>query len=162
MTIPDVPKLILAPVDYSVGSQHSLREAVKMARTFGAKVLVMFAWAAPYAESPIASDELAKEQADLLHKVREEGAHTMAEFIKQVATEAEGVELDWLIVSGHPPAKILEQAEEHHANLIVLGRHNRSAPARWFLGSVAEYVLRHASCPVLVIPTEDAEESEQS
>lgn len=160
MTAPNLPQLILAPVDYSAGSQHSLKEALKIARAFGAKVVVMFAWAAPFAESPIASDELAKEQHDLLNRVREQSAQTMADFIKQMAADAAGVELEWFIVSGHPPAKILELADEHKANLIVLGRHNRGAPARWFLGSVAEHVLRHAHCPVLVIPTENADESE--
>jgi nucleotide-binding universal stress UspA family protein len=160
MTLHTPPQVILAPVDYSLGSQRSLHLALDLANTFSARVVVMFAWAAPFAESPIASDELARAQRDLLGKVREETAHTMADFISQVKDRAPQVQLDWFIVSGHPPAKILDMAQEHHADLIVLGRHNRGAPARWFLGSVAEHVLRHATCPVLVIPTEHSDESD--
>jgi nucleotide-binding universal stress UspA family protein len=49
---------------------------------------------------------------------------------------------------------ITELAAELQATLIVVGTHGRHGIARWLLGSVAEGVLRHAPCPVLVIPPE--------
>jgi nucleotide-binding universal stress UspA family protein len=52
---------------------------------------------------------------------------------------------------GHPAAEIIQAAEEHQTDLVVLGSHGRSAVARFFLGSVAERVARHASCPVLLV-----------
>ncbi len=51
---------------------------------------------------------------------------------------------------GHAVDEILAAATETEAALIVVGWKGHSAIARFFLGSVAEHVARHASCPVLV------------
>lgn len=55
------------------------------------------------------------------------------------------------IVQGPPGAEIVKTANEWRADLIVLGSHGRSGIARAFVGSVAEAVMRHAACPVLVV-----------
>lgn len=65
---------------------------------------------------------------------------------------------------GHPAQEILALASEAAADVIVLGTHGRSGLKRWLMGSVAEKVVRHAGCPVLVMrpktythdPAEDA------
>jgi nucleotide-binding universal stress UspA family protein len=51
---------------------------------------------------------------------------------------------------GHAAEEILHEAAEHSTDLIVVGTKGRSAIARFFLGSVAEWVARHAHCSVLV------------
>ena len=51
-----------------------------------------------------------------------------------------------------PVIGITNLARELEADLIVVGTHGRRGLARWLLGSVAEGILRHASCPVFVIP----------
>jgi nucleotide-binding universal stress UspA family protein len=51
-----------------------------------------------------------------------------------------------------PVIGITNLALELQAEMIVLGTHGRRGLARWLLGSVAEGILRHASCPVFVIP----------
>jgi nucleotide-binding universal stress UspA family protein len=48
-------------------------------------------------------------------------------------------------------------ATEWHADLIVMGTHGRRGFRRLVLGSVAERVLRSASCPVLMIPAQAAD-----
>jgi nucleotide-binding universal stress UspA family protein len=52
---------------------------------------------------------------------------------------------------GNPVTEILDSAELHSPDLLVLGSHGLSGIARFFLGSVAERVARHARCPVLVV-----------
>jgi nucleotide-binding universal stress UspA family protein len=47
---------------------------------------------------------------------------------------------------------ILEEAEKHQIDLIVLAASGRSRVARFFVGSTADRVIREANCPVLVIP----------
>ena len=42
-------------------------------------------------------------------------------------------------------------AEKEHADLIIMGSHGRTGLSHVVLGSVAERVVRHASCPVLVV-----------
>jgi nucleotide-binding universal stress UspA family protein len=51
---------------------------------------------------------------------------------------------------GDARVEILRAAEEWKADLIILGSHGRTGISRWLLGSVAEHVVRHASCSVEV------------
>jgi len=55
------------------------------------------------------------------------------------------------IRSGSPWREIIHEAGRLNADLIVVGTHGRTGPARLLLGSKGEQVLRHASCPVLVV-----------
>ena len=55
------------------------------------------------------------------------------------------------VSSGDPADAITHMAQEQKADLIVMGTHGRTGLAHVFMGSVAEKVVRHASCPVLVI-----------
>ncbi|MHC5894970.1 universal stress protein [Nostoc sp.] len=52
---------------------------------------------------------------------------------------------------GEPGATISSVAQEWNADLIVLGRHDHSAIAEFFVGSVSNHVVDHANCSVLVI-----------
>ena len=56
---------------------------------------------------------------------------------------------------GEPAAAILNYAKEHHADMIILGSHGTTAIARLLVGSTAEAVLRHATCPVVILKTPD-------
>jgi len=52
---------------------------------------------------------------------------------------------------GDPGRTIVAVAVDCEADLIVMGTHGRSALARMLMGSVAQYVMRHAGCTVLVV-----------
>jgi nucleotide-binding universal stress UspA family protein len=52
---------------------------------------------------------------------------------------------------GRPAEEILQYAEEVAADLIAMCTHGRSGLSRWVYGSVADRVLRGASCPVLLV-----------
>jgi universal stress protein A len=55
---------------------------------------------------------------------------------------------------GKPAAEIVNAAKEWPADVIVIGSHGRAGVTRVLLGSVAEAVMRHAPCPVLVVRPE--------
>jgi nucleotide-binding universal stress UspA family protein len=57
-----------------------------------------------------------------------------------------------LIVTGQPAAAIISWATAKQAQLIIIGTHGRRGVTRFFMGSVAERVLREAPCAVLVVP----------
>ncbi len=61
------------------------------------------------------------------------------------------VSVQQFIVQGSPGAEIVKTANEWGADLIAIGSHGRSGIGRAFVGSVAEFVMRHAPCPVLVV-----------
>lgn len=73
---------------------------------------------------------------------------------EEVATDAaEALEhpAEAVVVRGDPGRAICDVAEEQGIDLIILGTHDRGAFGRLWFGSVSEYVVRHAPCPVLVV-----------
>ena len=60
-------------------------------------------------------------------------------------------------LDGRPRRLIVEAAEAEHADMVLVGSHGRGPVGRLLLGSVSEYVVRNAPCPVLVVrPREGA------
>jgi nucleotide-binding universal stress UspA family protein len=55
------------------------------------------------------------------------------------------------LLEGPPGASIVSEAESIGCDLIIIGHRGLSGFERLFLGSISEYVLRHAHCPVLVV-----------
>ncbi|HEY7615259.1 MAG TPA: universal stress protein [Terriglobales bacterium] len=66
---------------------------------------------------------------------------------------AAGFRVDSSVRLGHVRTTIVDAAAKWHANLIVIGSHGRSGLTRVLLGSVSEYVVRHAPCSVQVVRT---------
>ena len=64
----------------------------------------------------------------------------------------ETVEFKVVMTIGRDYVQILEFAQQEKADLIVVGRHGRSALENVLFGNVAEKVVRKAPCPVLVVP----------
>jgi nucleotide-binding universal stress UspA family protein len=65
---------------------------------------------------------------------------------------APGITIEAVVREGNTAGEILEQATSMKADLLVIGTHGRSGFERVVLGSVAEKVLRKATCPVLTVP----------
>jgi nucleotide-binding universal stress UspA family protein len=61
---------------------------------------------------------------------------------------ARGLKVTAVLEIGDPKSKILDVAEEWHADLIVLGSHGRKGLNRFLMGSVSDAVARHACCSV--------------
>lgn len=55
------------------------------------------------------------------------------------------------LVNGSPESRIVEKAEETHADLIIVGSHGYNRWERLLLGSVSDSVIHHAPCSVLVV-----------
>jgi len=62
-----------------------------------------------------------------------------------------GLRADGLVEEGRPDEAIVKAAESAGADLIVVGSHGRTGLTKILLGSVAERVIGHAACPVLVV-----------
>ena len=60
---------------------------------------------------------------------------------------------DWEteVVRGNPAEAIVDYAQEHGVDLIVMGSHGHTGLRHLLMGSVAEHVLRHAPCPMLIV-----------
>jgi nucleotide-binding universal stress UspA family protein len=134
---------ILHATDFSDRSGYALRLACSLARDYGARLIVLHVVTPPtilYGEGvPLPDpDMLFREARDQLYAME--------------VPEA-GVRAERWIEEGDPATEILAIAEEQSADLIVLGTHGRTGLRRLLLGSVAEQVMRKASCPVLTVST---------
>ena len=71
--------------------------------------------------------------------------------------ETDSVDIKVMLREGKPGVTILKVSEEISADLIVIPSHGYHGMKRLVLGSVAERVIRHATCSVLVLRRSDAE-----
>jgi nucleotide-binding universal stress UspA family protein len=62
-----------------------------------------------------------------------------------------GIPVEFLVWTGDPGESIVAAAESENADLVLVGAHTRGALGRLVMGSVSEYVSRHAPCPVLIV-----------
>lgn len=62
-----------------------------------------------------------------------------------------GVPVTFLVWTGEPGDSIVEAAEAEAVDVILVGAHNRGTIGRLLMGSVSDYVARHAPCPVLIV-----------
>ncbi len=140
-------KTILVPCDFSAYAEHAFQWALGLAERLGAKVVLVHA--APsfshlaYPESVYVID-LAKMEEEIIADAEKR----LGEFVAKKGASTVAVEIR--AVLGDPFWEICQAAEREHADLIVMGSHGRTGLAHVLLGSVAERVVRHAPCPVLV------------
>ena len=69
----------------------------------------------------------------------------------EAAASEQGIALDTMIPMGRPEEGIVKAADFKGASLIIVGSHGRTGLKRLLMGSVAERVIGHAKCPVLVV-----------
>jgi nucleotide-binding universal stress UspA family protein len=138
-------KKILIAVDESAFAAHAADVGIELARSVKAEVAFIHAVdpsvarAAPGIGVP----------ADKLIAMEEQEARNLLRAFRDRAGTSPAA-LDFLEI-GKPATKIIEGAKSWPADLIVIGTHGRGGVARLLLGSVAESVVRHASCPVLLV-----------
>lgn len=138
---------ILVPIDFSENSQAALQYAVETAGQLGAEVaLVHVVEDLPYTEgwmSPRRDSDFEPTSRRLREELREmgRGHDCVAEPIVRV---------------GHAGDEIVAAAREVQADLIILSSQGYTGRREMLLGGVAERVLHHAPCPVLVVKTKEA------
>lgn len=139
---------IVVPTDFSEHADHAFAWALELASRWNAKIILFHA--TPMLSSLVYPESL---YAVDLARMEQDG---LAEAEKQLRTAAakkgsSPVVVETKVVMGEAMREICAAAEESHADLIVMGSHGRTGLAHVFLGSVAERVIRHAHCPVLVV-----------
>jgi nucleotide-binding universal stress UspA family protein len=149
---------ILLPTDFSECASCALSYATSLAREFKASIICVHViepvvptvgYTGITEPLPIAdiSDQLEDSATRELPKVAE-------------CEECAGLDIEEVIVHGDAAAEIVRVAKEREVDLIVIASHGRTGLGRILFGSTAEEVVRHASCPVLVVkPPHDEDES---
>lgn len=137
-------RLIVAATDGSQPSIQAARQAINLARLTGAVLQVI------YVINTHIAFRLGTYQNLALEMLQEEGDRAVSEVVA-MAKEAGISDVNGIVLEGSPRQVIVDWAKEQGADLIVVGSRGYSAVTKIFLGSVAEYVVRHANCAVLVV-----------
>lgn len=142
---------ILMGVDDSQFSGGTLRAMVAQRRAENTEVLVLHVLQPVGPTPPQMGSGYAPELETENHAARA--------LVERIARELRraGFTADTRIDIGDIREGILDAAAEWHADLIVVGSHGQSGIQRFLLGSVAEFVARHAKCSVEIVrrPVED-------
>jgi nucleotide-binding universal stress UspA family protein len=163
---------ILVPVDFSPESKRAWNTAQRLADNLGAELLLLhvLVW-----EDTLRSLETAERAAEarVHHAEAElnigppppEGGATVAPeqwtddlLVTWAAPpRGAGTRVRTLVRAGVPHREIVAAAREEGVDLIIMGTHGRGGLERFLVGSVADRVIRTASCPVLLCGERDAE-----
>jgi nucleotide-binding universal stress UspA family protein len=136
---------VLCPIDFSDTALRALEQAAALANRLGAR-LTMLHVAPTFARlNPLADPD----GRPLAGSSRDNVIAEMRRSLEQAGGAADGV--TFLADEGDVAGTILARAEEIDADLIVMGTHGRTGLSHLVLGSVAEQVIRGASCPVLTV-----------
>ncbi len=133
---------ILCPIDFDENSSNALDKAVEIARHFKAAIFLIHAvpLVAQFGEVPLPVDLYQDQQKAALAKLNEIASQKLS-----------GIEHKTAVYAGDVAGSILRAVDQFQPDLLVLATHGRTGLAHFVLGSVAEAVVRRASCPVLTI-----------
>ena len=139
---------ILVPVDFSDCSMQGLAYAKLFARHFKSKITLLNSVHFQYY---VASDECVRYD---LPRLMQQAYVVARDQMRDLFEKSDwgGLEVETSLQSGHPGQQICEHARDSDTDLIVTSTHGSTGFTHLLLGSVAEYVVRHAHCPVLVVP----------
>jgi nucleotide-binding universal stress UspA family protein len=144
------PSSMLVAVDFGDASARAVALAGFMAERHGAATLRLL-----HAESVEAPPYFTHGQIETLERQRQTTRAQAEQFLLAYGRE----HTRWpfaTVVSDHAPVEAILR-ESMGADLVVMGTHGRHGPKRWWLGSVAERVLREVTRPLLIVRAEMAD-----
>ena len=141
---------ILAPTDFSDYSQKAVVSALALARTLGAKLTILHVVELPpYLVEGYVPPAVNATWPTFLDDLERQATQDLAQWVPEA--ESSDVEVVRLVAVGSPYRKIIDTAEAEQVDLIVMATAGRSGFSRLIMGSIAERVVRTATCPVLTI-----------
>ncbi|SFH29416.1 Nucleotide-binding universal stress protein, UspA family [Desulfotomaculum arcticum] len=137
-------KKILVAVDGSDISQKAIKQAAELALKFEATI-TLFHVVAPLPSTIRTSIY----EQQLIDGIIEEGNHTLDEAKNDLISF--NVQVDTDMIVGDPSTEIITKAKKGQYDLVVIGNRGLGALSGFIMGSVSRRVVRHASCPVLIV-----------
>lgn len=142
---------ILVPLDGSKLAESVFPHVEAMVKAFKPESITFLRVVEPHIPhveaDAIISD---KEERDLEAQYHAEAREYLENLIKQIGWSKVGIKSE-VLPSGQIAERIINFARNNKMDLIILASHGRSGMVHWFLGSVAEKILRSSSTPVLII-----------
>jgi nucleotide-binding universal stress UspA family protein len=139
---------ILCPIDFSACSRQALRAAARLANEHGAELELVHVW---YLPATLYAGDYVPDEA--IRQIEREAARAL----DGALAEAKGLGAQRVgskLLNGVPWRTIVDAASDPSIDLVVAGTHGRTGLARVILGSVAQRIVRHAPCSVMVVRPE--------
>ena len=136
------PLRVLAAVDFGEASAAAMTLAGALTAAFAGRLTVL------HAEAFEVPPYFTPAQVDTFEAERLQARETALTFLRTFAAAHTPMPAEARIVDGAPLDAVLDASRGF--DVVVLGTHGRRGPRRWWLGSVAERVLRASPVPVLV------------
>jgi nucleotide-binding universal stress UspA family protein len=146
-------KSILVPTDFSPPADAALAHALTLALVSGATLHVCHAIPVPHVLD--AMYERGLQPPESVKRIWQ-NARRHIKAITNATPNGENVTLRIHFSEGDAVSEVLAWALKLTPDLIVMGTHGRKGTKRFFMGSVAEAVVRRANCPVLTLRGESA------
>ena len=152
------PKLIVAPIDFSEPSKDALNTAAELAKESGAELLLVHVVPAiPRLTMPAEVFHEGEYETALHH----DAEHQLAELVQSLKQGGLKAKAE-VGIANEVGMEILRIAERNQAGLIVIATHGMAGWHALVFGSVADKVVRLATCPVLVLRARKKAEHEKS
>ncbi len=145
---------IMVPLDGSSRAELALPLALDMAKRHGAQVFIVHA--APEAVLT-ESGPLEAEALELMHRVKARNRRVASEFLLKIRSRFASMDVvvdTHIVEGGDIRRRLIELARTQLVDLIVLASHGEGGHGDVLSGSVATFILEHASIPVLMVGTE--------
>lgn len=138
---------ILVPVDFSEHSREALRYAHEWTNLYGGQIDLLHVVEQDI--HPAFYVGGVKSIYDVEPNLDEKVEAKLTEFAEEVLGSTQNVSAH--VKTGSAPSSISDFVSENEVDLVTLSTHGRTGMKRFFLGSVAEKVIRHVPCPVLTV-----------
>jgi len=139
---------ILIAIDLDDDYLYVIKKGIELAQLMNAKVIlasivnIYVNYIQPdMATSPIQWDDVYKSQIE----------YTIQE-LEKIKMQNKNLEIEVFVEKGNAKTDIIEKANTENVNYMVMGTHGRTGISHVFMGSTAEYIIRHATKPIFVIP----------
>ncbi|MBN8249472.1 MAG: universal stress protein [Verrucomicrobia bacterium] len=141
---------ILVPMDFSEHSRKSLQYAVPFAQQFGATLVLLhviepMVFPGEFAYAPMQPQDMDEQRMDQARQRLQAAADELGTGVPVVPE----------VRLGRAWKEIAETAKSREVDLLIISTHGYTGLKYALLGSVAEKIVRHAPCPVLVVRTEE-------
>jgi len=139
---------ILFPTDFSEPAKEAQKYAMALADRFGAELHLIHVVPEVAMPLPDSTTAWTLPAADLKLQVAAAEKRLLQDLGPDWAEERRTVHA---AVVGNAVEEIVKYAKEHEIGMIVIGTHGRTGLSHLLLGSVAEKLVRLATCPVLTV-----------
>jgi len=141
---------ILYTTDFSASSAQAFPYALDLAQKHDAKLYIVTVYEVPLG----APSSMFTSREATMKKLAKEKYELATKNLEKYFSEYLLGELDWehSAIEGLAPNQILKFQKENDIDLVVMGTHGKTGNQGLFMGSVANQVVQHSACPVLVVP----------